>query len=677
MFKLVVLWQLHDHPLLQPRGEMDSGVYLDLARQVAGGDLMAGGRVFFVSPLYVYFLAAVLALSGGSVVIAQMTQVALGTLAVWLVALTAQLWLGRRAALTAGLLAGLCGYLTFNEVLILQSSLDPFLTALGLWLLARAWTRQDLAAYAAAGCVLGVHLLNRPNIGVWALAAVALTALPCRRAAVVRSTVLAAGLLLALLPVAARNYAVAGALAPVSSHGGLNFYIGNNPGADGTYHLVAGITPSIAGQDRDMRTVAERAAGRPLTDSQASSWFYSEAWRWIRSSPTAAARLFAKKLLYVFNATDLPLNFSYAFYRDDENTLLKALVVGPWLLLPLGIAGFWLGRPSAAAWWRWVGFIPVYAVSVAAFFVAGRYRLPILVACCVTSASALVALWDRFRAGGARPGVFALVPVAALAVLTNLDLHLENGKGGERTEMLLYEIDTRQDESARQLLERTLREDRQPALVLFRAGQAYRERGDPAVAAPLLERGHRLAPDDPTIELSLGQALFDSGRPADALPHLRAAVAAGAGGSVAAFDLARALSANGDPEGAVSALRRISSPAALDGASQLAVGRLALELGDARLAEPFLSSAASRLPADAGAQESLGLALGLLGRRAEAIAALEASCRLAPADSRVRLNLGVMYAEAGRTADARRMAQDAVRLDPGYAQARRFLEALK
>jgi hypothetical protein len=104
-------------------------------------------------------LAAVLALSGGSVVVAQMTQVALGTLAVWLVALTAQLWLGRRVALTAGLLAGLCGDLTFNEVLILQSSLDPFLTALGLWLLARAWRRMGASLDACGPCTAGAAAL--------------------------------------------------------------------------------------------------------------------------------------------------------------------------------------------------------------------------------------------------------------------------------------------------------------------------------------------------------------------------------------------------------------------------------------------------------------------------------------------------------------------------------------
>ena len=91
-----------------------------------------------------------------------------------------------------------------------------------------------------------------------------------------------AGVLLALVPVTARNVAVAGEWSPVSSHGGLNFYIGNNPQADGTYSGVPGITPNIAGQQEDARRVAEHAEGRPLSDGEVSAHFYGQ---WDRVAP--------------------------------------------------------------------------------------------------------------------------------------------------------------------------------------------------------------------------------------------------------------------------------------------------------------------------------------------------------------------------------------------------------
>ena len=77
------------------------------------------------------------------------------------------------------------------------------------------------------------------------------------------------GLALAVAPATLRNLAVSGEPVLVSSHGGLNLYIGNRAEADGTYRHVPGITPDIRGQARDARRVAEETAGRPLTGSRA------------------------------------------------------------------------------------------------------------------------------------------------------------------------------------------------------------------------------------------------------------------------------------------------------------------------------------------------------------------------------------------------------------------------
>ena len=148
-----------------------------------------------------------------------------------------------------------------------------------------------------------------------------------------------AGLFVALLPVTMRNVAVAGDWSPVSSHGGLNFYIGNNPEADGTYHHVEGITPNIQGQQQDARRVAEQAVGRPLDDGEVSAYFYGLGWQWIRQHPGAAAALFARKMLYLFNRAHIFLNYSYPFYARDMRTVLLVLIVGAWLLVPLGGRG--------------------------------------------------------------------------------------------------------------------------------------------------------------------------------------------------------------------------------------------------------------------------------------------------------------------------------------------------
>ncbi len=139
--KAAVLARLGSHPLLQPYGDIDGGVYARLAARIAHGDLLLRGEgpvPYFVSPLYAYFLAA----CGASFPAARVVQILLGTAAVALVFLTARRLFGESAALPAGILFALAGVVTFHEVVILQAALDPFLTALALFLLAVALTDE-------------------------------------------------------------------------------------------------------------------------------------------------------------------------------------------------------------------------------------------------------------------------------------------------------------------------------------------------------------------------------------------------------------------------------------------------------------------------------------------------------------------------------------------------------
>ena len=138
--KLIVLAQLHAHPLLQPRGDLDTTYYVELAERVAGGDINLGGEPFFVSPLYVYVLGVIFAVFGKSLLAAQVVQMIGGIGAVGVIAWTARRWFGAAAGWTAGALAIGTGLFTFNEIAILQSSIDPLLTSLWLAALTAALT---------------------------------------------------------------------------------------------------------------------------------------------------------------------------------------------------------------------------------------------------------------------------------------------------------------------------------------------------------------------------------------------------------------------------------------------------------------------------------------------------------------------------------------------------------
>ena len=520
--KAVVLAQLHHHPLLQPEGGLDSEVYVRLARQAALGDWGLGPDAYFISPFYVYFLAIVFIFSGESLLAAKVVQIVLGTVAVGLVFATADRWYGRRPAWIAGGLAAATGVFTFNEVLLLQSAVDPFLTALGLYLLARALASGRVSSFAVAGLALGLLVTNRPNVLLWAAVLVTMLAFaPPSRRSLLRAAAVLGGVALAVGPVALRNRVVSGEWILVSSHGGLNFYIGNNARADGTYRSVPGIAPDIEGQVRDAKTVAEAAAGRPRSASEVSGHFYRRAWEWIATHPGTALALFLRKLAYCFSAIDLSLNYSYAYYSRDEPTLLRYLVVGPWLLVPLGLLGLAAAprRANTRGIWIWAAFVPVYAVSVAAFFVSGRYRLPLLVPLCVGAGATTAWLLDAVRERQKRMLVVAATSLAALGVLANWPWRLDDGRSEEQAQMIVRLVDEGRVDEAIARLEQALRaepgraEIRQAlARVREQNGVALSLAGRPSEGAAELERAVGLEPTRASAQLNLAVAYAELGR---------------------------------------------------------------------------------------------------------------------------------------------------------------------
>lgn len=686
--KLVVLLQLWNHPLLQPHGELDTAYYIALSQRVATEGVLAPTGAFVVSPLYVYFLAAVLR-AGGTLLAAQLVQIGLGALAVGSLFATARHWFGERAALAAAGLAILTGFFTFSEVLILQSALDPFLASCALYALTRTMAGGGTWAFAAAGASLGLLALNRPNALVFAVAAAAAVFVnqwrqtaadhEGRGTRVNRATVLLVALLAVLAANAARNYAVSGEALVIASHGGLNLYIGNHDRADGTYTPVPGITPSIAGQVSDATRVAESITGRSLSPGEASNYFAWRAIDWVTGHPADALRLWIRKIGILLNRVDVPLNYSYAFYAREPSSFLRVLAAGPWLILPFGLVGlFWPAlRAPRRGYWVWAMFVPVYGAAVVLFFVSDRYRMPLLMPLCATAGAALVRLFDLARA---RRGLALLRPAAAVAVVALVvfaDLGLDNGMGGEQTRKAVWFVEQESFDEARRYVEQISNGHRYPGVLRFRAGQALLDAGRDADAAGLLAEAIAIDGPRPAIRLALGEALVGAGRAAEAVAHLEAAYDGGHDVTVAGPLLVRALMLAGRPDDAV---RRIAiMPASVAGASAdvaLDFGTLALERGAMAEAFRWLQAAVERAPDRAEAHEKLGLAIFLQGDPRTALPHLERAIRLDPARASAHLNLAAIYAELGRFTEARERAAEARRLDPAEPRAADLLKAL-
>ena len=275
----------------------------------------------------------------------------------------------------------------FFDLLLQKTVLDVFFICLTLWVVSRLLAdgaRPGL--WAALGASLGALSLTRENALalvlvaiVWALAARTRQGKPRDLPYLRRVVPLLAGLALVLLPVVARNYAVDRGLYLTTSQFGANFYIGNNPGADGTYASLRPGRGSPEFERRDATELAERALQRTLTAAEVSAYWTDRALDFIRSEPGRWLALMGHKVALLWNASEMLDTESQESY-EDVSPLLRALApIGHFgLLVPLALIGLVAAWPDRPRLWPVFTLFAAYATSVVVFYVFARYRFPLV-----------------------------------------------------------------------------------------------------------------------------------------------------------------------------------------------------------------------------------------------------------------------------------------------------------
>jgi len=131
----------------------------------------------------------------------------------------------------------------------------------------------------------------------------------------------------------------------------VNFWIGNNPLADGTYRpLVPG--KQVPAYEREgARILAEQALGRPLAAGEVSSYWLKRSLSWARSEPGAWARLQGEKLGLYWSGYEWPDAVDYYWMKTISWPLaLPGLEWSAAALLALW--GLLLERRRLALWAR-------------------------------------------------------------------------------------------------------------------------------------------------------------------------------------------------------------------------------------------------------------------------------------------------------------------------------------
>ncbi len=392
----------------------DAEVYLMWAKQIADGTAPTG--VFYRAPLYPHLLALLLAAKAGlsSVYLLQFL-LGLGTLAFSF--LTARRLFGFTAAsITLGLLA-LTGSLPFFESKLLSATLVLFFVTLGSILAVTAAERRRRWVWLWVGIVFGLGAIAWPGtlivfgvLVIWAVVG---------RTAGRRSLPLGMAACLAVIGVVTLRNAVVGAdFVLISANGGFTFYQGNNRLAVGTlaqppevfeFQYEGRYLTSIAEQEEFERRAVASVLGHEPKPSELSGFWLRRAISWMVANPGAFLLLLGHKAVLALSDYESPLDYNFEL-ESRWVWPLRLAFVRFGLLLALAVLGVLLLRERRA--WPLYSAIVGTFVALLVFYVADRYRLPMVPALAVLAGAGLAETWRRVRRR--RP---VLVPIlAALAV---------------------------------------------------------------------------------------------------------------------------------------------------------------------------------------------------------------------------------------------------------------------
>lgn len=612
LVRLLHVWSIADARFF-PLRMGDAAHHHEFGLAAAEGDWLGTG-VLFHAPLYPYFLGVVYTLVGSDALIVRSIQAVLGAFSCVFTAQAAGRLFGRREAIVAGVMLAVYGPAIFYDTIFHDSVLDLFFAALVLWSMVEVVLTRRTGALLAAGLALGGLSLTREN-GIILLVPllgwlVLERSMPARRRAVSVAIVLA-GVALALTPQAIRDAVMTGRVASGDQFRlGINLYIGNNPDADGYYRPIRQGRGNPRFEMQDAIAVAERNAGRELTEAEVADYWLGQTFEYIREQPGDWLRLMARKTALGVNTAEPPdTEGPYTYMEHSPILAVTATLFGFGTLLALAVLGVFVTWPERRRLALFYLLPPIYLASVIAFLIFGRYRHAVAPYLILLAAPALAGLRACIR-DWRRPRIAAgLATSAGVLLFTHLPI------GSTRAEFRAH--------------------------THANIGAALEERGDLEGAAREYLEAIRIDPGGAQANQFLGNLLRRVGRPDAALAYLERAVEHDPTAPGARNDYGAALAALGREDDAREQLGRALSldPALVP--AHLNLGTLDLRAGAAATALTRFRAAVEIAPDDPQARRLLVTALVLEGELAAGLAHADTLARLATPEAAADIVLAV------------------------------------
>lgn len=514
---------------------LDSRLYYDVAHGISTGGTLPPGALTF-NPLYPVFLAAMFRLFGEGLVAPRIVQLAAGLLTVMLV-YAAGLRLvegprkgrlsGEATAIIAAATAVLYGQFVLYEGMILASAFEVFFLAASFVLAlaldddlggerpVRLGTRHvpPWGSGLLLGALCGAGALGRPNLFLLLIASLPVWLyLRNRRQhrGLVPALSFLVGAAIILAPPVVYDAARTGRLVPITTHGGINFYVGNGPGSTGVFLPPADMRANTSGFMEDAKAKAEAETGRSMTEPEVSRYYFRKTLSYIGASPGAWLALLGRKLLLFFgqDVSDMPS----AFFYEQSCSVLKLLRVPFALIAPLGLCGlvvlFRSGRNRGVV----SVFLACALASVLLFYVNVRYRLPAVPVLILTASLAVA--WGAREISRKRFTRVAGMAAAALAIffLVSHRTFVTVSHSASYAFLGNYYLEHKDQTKAAEAFAEAYRLDPNKVEAIVNYARILRKEGRVQESADLYARAYGESPRFPLLAIEYGMTLGHLGR---------------------------------------------------------------------------------------------------------------------------------------------------------------------
>ncbi|HUK34479.1 MAG TPA: tetratricopeptide repeat protein [Vicinamibacterales bacterium] len=616
-----------------------------------------GGHQFYQDPLYPYLLGLTYHLFGEDVRVIFAWQMALGVVSTLLIWLIAWRFFGPVVGVCAGALAVLCGPLIYYDLVLLRETTIVFAGLALVWLTDVALARRRWVWFGLLGISIGLACLLKSSfvlLGASLMAGIVAWFHFRWRELRVPVAALVAGLVLAVVPLAARNIALGVPPLALARLGGVTFMMSNDINYD-----------PARGWDPDPRRLGQ------LMDESVGGLLPAVVATLRPHTPASYLKLLWRKWDRAWQWVELPNNDNF-YYVRLRAPILAWLPVTFWLCSPLALAGLVLGMRRLSRAWPLYLLVAGSLIPLLMFYVLGRFRIPLTAALLPFVALAFVEAL-RWTGEGRYGRVIALAAsVCVLSVWTGRPARTPLVRAADWLVPFVVRYQPQYDAAvaahnpaaaATAYLAFFQEEPGQAQLLsppdvetllmlgtmhtecaslLREAGRMVEANQQVGQAGAFLRPVLTLDPSRIEANLVLGDALFAGKSYADAAAYYDRYLRHQPNNVGVVQKLGIALVNAGNADGALAVFRRAAQIDPTNSRSQRDLAYVLYDRGRLDEAADHASRAVTLTPDVAAAHDIFGRILAMQGKIGAARAEFEASLRLDPSDADARENLRLM-----------------------------------